>query len=92
MTSAGSANIELDRILRTAEGTLSVEFSAGERKWQVELSGRQLSPFSTFRAAVADSLGIWVEHDSQGERRAHDRAQEWEHAVAGAFDRRAKKS
>jgi len=85
LPSAGSAIIALDRIRRTSDGKLLVEFSAGKQKWSAELAGRQLNSFAAFRAAVADAIGLWVDHESQGARRARERDGEWEEAVSAAF-------
>jgi hypothetical protein len=83
--SAGSADIDLDRIQRRACGILFVEFSAGEDHWSIELTARQLRTFGAFQVAVADALGLWVWHECQEEERPWYRNETWHFAVATAF-------
>jgi hypothetical protein len=81
----GWADIELDRVRHIAPGKLIVHFSAGEDRWTIELRSRQLQTFVAFQTAVADALGLWVGHESQDARRARDRRESWDLAVALAF-------
>jgi archaellin len=53
-------------------------------------TGKLLVTFARFQAAVADALGLWIEHSSQQSRRARDRAEEWQYEVSAAFERGAK--
>lgn len=83
--SGGSAFVELGSIRRGDNGKLVVCLVADKRSWQVEVTGSQLQTFTRFQAAVADTLGLWVDHESQFSMRAETRRREWADDVAAAF-------
>lgn len=89
-TSNGSARVELQRIAHGGDA-LVVTIGEGKSTWEVRCTATQLQKFDRFQAAVADQIGLWIEHNSQDARRARERAEDWQRAVGDAFSTGATK-
>lgn len=92
VTLGGTARVELKAIVHERSSkSLIVYFTDGRRNWTVQIGAAQVQTFARFQATVADQIGLWVEHESQYSRHARVRSEDWQTAVAAAFEVGAKR-
>ena len=92
VTLGGAANVELKAIIHDRDvKSLVVHFTDGRRNWMVQCRATQVQTFARFLAAVADAIGLWIEHGSQCSRHARVRSEDWQVTVAHAFSAGVKK-